>query len=278
MLFFFFNDTATTEIYTLSLHDALPISIGDAKCQPKVKEALASYFAKNRDALSDESKERLERNPMRILDSKDPKDRALVAAAPKMHELLCAEDREHFEQVVAGVERLGHAYKVSQTLVRGLDYYTRTVMEFVLTDPEFTKAGDISVAAGGRYNDLVQTLGGPPIQGVGIAGGVDVLYGALQKEGVRMGHETAADVYVLSAEKGDGADRLQVADPLRQAGFAVAIDYSDRPLDKQLESAVKHGAKVAVIRRTPEARGRNAIVRHLVAKTPRITPLPALRT
>src|SRR2546430_10973340 len=76
MLFFFFNDTATTEIYTLSLHDALPISIGDAKCQPKVKEALASYFAKNRDALSDESKERLERNPLRILDSKDPKDRS----------------------------------------------------------------------------------------------------------------------------------------------------------------------------------------------------------
>ena len=73
-------------------------TIGDAKCQPKVKEALAAYFAKNRDALSDESKERLERNPMRILDSKDPKDRALVAAAPQMHELLCKEDREHFEE------------------------------------------------------------------------------------------------------------------------------------------------------------------------------------
>src|SRR5437879_1823745 len=146
-------------------------TIGDAKCQPKVKEALASYFAKNRDALSDESKERLERNPLRILDSKDPKDRALVAAAPQMHELLCAEDREHFAQVIAGIERLGHQYKVSQTLVRGLDYYTRTVFEFVLTDREFTKSGDIAVAAGGRYNDLVQTLGGPPVQGRGARGG-----------------------------------------------------------------------------------------------------------
>src|SRR5207237_4823584 len=113
---------------------------GDAKCQPKVREALASYFAKNRDALSDESKERLERNPMRILDSKDPKDRALVAAAPKMHELLCTEDREHFEQVVAGVERLGHAYKVSQTLVRGRDYYPRAVIAFVQSAPEHTHA------------------------------------------------------------------------------------------------------------------------------------------
>jgi histidyl-tRNA synthetase len=253
-------------------------TIGDAKCQPKVKDALAAYFAKNRDALSDESKERLQRNPLRILDSKDPKDRALVAAAPQMHELLCTEDREHFDQVIAGVERLGHQYKVSQTLVRGLDYYTRTVMECVLTDPEFKKGGDIAVAAGGRYNNLVETLGGPAVPGVGIAGGVDVLYGALAKEGVRMGRETAADVYVLSAEKGDGADRLQIADPLRQAGFNVAIDYSDRPLDKQLESAVKHGAKVAVIRGTPEARGGNVIVRDLVAKTQRVTRLAAVVT
>jgi len=93
-----------------------------------------------------------------------------------------------------------------------------------------------------------------------------------------MGRETEADVYVLSAEKGDGADRLQIADPLRQAGFNVAIDYSDRPLDKQLESAVKHGAKVAVIRGTPEARGGNVIVRDLVAKTQRVTRLAAVVT
>jgi histidyl-tRNA synthetase len=148
----------------------------------------------------------------------------------------------------------------------------------VLTDPEFTKSGDIAVAAGGRYNDLVQTLGGPPVQGVGIAGGVDVLHAALKKEGVRMGRETEADVYVLSAEKGDGADRLQIADPLRQAGFNVALDYSDRPLDKQLESAVKHGAKVAVIRGTSEARGGNVVVRDLVAKTQRVTRLAAVVT
>jgi histidyl-tRNA synthetase len=93
-----------------------------------------------------------------------------------------------------------------------------------------------------------------------------------------MGRETEADVYVLSAEKGDGADRLQIADPLRQAGFNVALDYSDRPLDKQLESAVKHGAKVAVIRGTPEARGGNVVVRDLVAKTQRVTRLAAVVT
>src|SRR5207237_5500357 len=98
------------------------------------------------------------------------------------------------------------------------------------------------------------------------------------KEGVPMGYDTTPDVYVLSVEKGDGADRLQIADPLRQAGFNVAIDYSDRPLDKQLESAVKHGAKVAVIRGTPEARGGNVIVRDLIKKEQRVTRLAAVVT
>ncbi|HYU82045.1 MAG TPA: histidine--tRNA ligase, partial [Candidatus Polarisedimenticolia bacterium] len=159
-------------------------TVGDAKCRPKIAERLASYFASNRDALSEDSRKRLETNPLRILDSKDAKDRALVAAAPPLHELLCTEDREHFEQVTTSLDRLGHEYKVNQTLVRGLDYYTRTVMECILTDPEFTKSGDIAVAAGGRYNDLVEKLGGPQVPGVGIAGGVDVLHAALKKEGV----------------------------------------------------------------------------------------------
>jgi histidyl-tRNA synthetase len=134
------------------------------------------------------------------------------------------------------------------------------------------------VAAGGRYDGLVRTMGGPDIPGVGIAGGMDVLYYALKQQGVRVGRETDADVYILSAEKGDGADRLQLAAPLRAAGFNVAIDYSDRPLEKQLEGAVKHRAKVAVIRGTPEARGGNVIVRDLVKKTQRVTRLAAVVT
>ena len=113
---------------------------------------------------------------------------------------------------------------------------------------------------------------------MGIAGGVDVLYYALKQQGVRVGGETTADVYVLSAEKGDAADRLQIAIPLRAAGFTVAIEYSDRSLDRQLESAVKHGAKVAVIRGTEDARGGNVVVRDLVAKTQRVTRLSAVVT
>lgn len=253
-------------------------TIGDAACQPKVREALTAYFGAHRDALSDASRKRLETDVLRILDSKDPKDREVIAGAPDLHALLCAEDRAHFDAVVAGLDRLGVRHRVVPTLVRGLGYYKRTVFEFHLTDPEFTKAGDIAVAGGGRYDGLVRTMGGPETPGVGIAGGVDVLYAALKQEGVRVGQRTEADVYVLSGEQGDGADRLQLAGPLRAAGFTVAIDYSDRSLDKQLESAAKHGARVAVIRGTPEARGGNVIVRDLEKKEQRVTRLAAVVT
>src|SRR5258708_27134279 len=175
-----------------------------------------------------------------------------------------------------GLERYCIRDKVDDRKVRGFDYYTRKVFEFILTDPEFTQAGDISVAGGGRYDGLVRTMGGPDRPGTGVAGGVDVLYFALKQQGVKIDESVNADVYVLSGDPDDGADRIQLATPLREAGFRVAIDYSKRSLDKQLESAVKHGAKVAVIRGTEESRGGKAIVRDLVAKEQRVTRLAAV--
>ena len=253
-------------------------TVGDAKCQPKIRETLERYFAAQRDALSPDSQRRLGANVLRILDSKDPRDRAVSAEAPKPYDLACDEDRRHFDAVVEGLDRLNIAYRLEPTLVRGLDYYTRTVYEFWLTNPEYTKAGHIAVGGGGRYDELVEVMGGPSLAGVGIAGGVDVLYYALKQQGVGIDGDINADVAILSAEKGDGAERLELAAPLRADGFAVAVEYSDRSLDKQLESAVKHGAKVAVIRGTPEARGGNVIVRDLVRKEQRVTRLAAVRT
>jgi histidyl-tRNA synthetase len=253
-------------------------TIGDAPCRPKVRDALTAYFTGRRDELSPESRRRLEANVLRLLDSKDPRDRAVVAGAPKVRDLLCEADRAHFDAVTEGLERLGVRYRVVESLVRGLDYYTRTVFECVLTDPQFTKGGDISVAGGGRYDALVETMGGPPHAGVGVAGGVDVLLGALAKQGVRTAPAPVADVHVISAETDDHADRVQLALPLREAGFRVAIDYGGRSLERQLESAVKQGAKVAVIRGTPEARGGNVVVRALDKKEQRVTRLAAVVT
>jgi histidyl-tRNA synthetase len=193
-----------------------------------------------------------------------------------MKTMLCDDDKRHFAEVQDGLTRLGIAHKVVDTLVRGLDYYTRTVSEFILTDPEYRRAGDIAVAAGGRYDGLVRRMGGPDLPGTGIAGGADVLYHALKQQGVTLAEEPKADVYVVSAQPDDVADRTQLANPLRDAGFTVAIDYSARPLDRQLESAIKHGARVAVIRGTEEARGGHVIVRDLTKKEQRVTRLAAV--
>jgi len=251
-------------------------TIGDEECQSKLKTALGEYFSKHRDALSPQSQRRLDTNVLRVLDSKEPQDREIVAGAPKMKDVICDEDKRHFAEVQDGLTRLGIAYRVVDTLVRGLDYYTRTVSEFILTDPEYRKSGDIAVAAGGRYDGLVRRMGGPEMPGTGIAGGVDVLYYALKQQGVRVAEEPEADVYVVSAQPDDVTGRTELANPLREKGFRVAVDYSARPLEKQLESAIKHGAQVAVIRGTPEARGGHVIVRDLVRKEQRVTKLAAV--
>ena len=251
-------------------------TIGDTASRPTVKAALVDYFSTYRDELDDDCKQRLEGSVLRIFDCKNPNDRRIAEGAPKIRELVSDEDRAHFATVTDGLERLGIRYEIDDRKVRGFDYYTRTVFEFILTDLEFTQAGDISVAGGGRYDALVRTMGGPDRPGIGVAGGVDVLYFALKKQGVKIDESVTPDVYVLSADPDDGADRIQLATPLREAGFRVAIDYSKRSLDKQLESAVKHGAKVAVIRGTEESRGGKVIVRDLVAKEQRVTKLAAV--
>ncbi|HEY8758227.1 MAG TPA: histidine--tRNA ligase [Candidatus Limnocylindria bacterium] len=251
-------------------------TIGGAESREKVKAALTEYFTKFRDELDEDSKERLGTSVLRIIDSKVPRTREIAAGAPKLSELISDGDRAHFAAVTDGLDRLGIRYDVDARKVRGLDYYTRTVFECVLTDPEYTQAGEISVAGGGRYDGLVRTMGGPDVPGVGVAGGIDVLYFALKTQGVKIDESVAADVYVLSGDPDDGADRIQLATPLREAGFRVAIDYSKRSLDKQLESAIKHGAKVAVIRGTEESRGGKVIVRDLVAKEQRVTRLAAV--
>ena len=250
-------------------------TIGDEKCRAHVRESLAVYFLQHLDALSELSKRRVETNVLRVLDSKEPEDRPIVEAAPRILDLLCDEDKAHFDQVQEGLTSLGIPFKVSPTLVRGLDYYTRTVAEFILTAPEFE---GIAVAGGGRYDGLFKTMGAEDMPGTGIAGGVDVLYYALRQENVKVAEEPKPDVYVVSAQPEDVASRMVIANGLRAQGFAVGVDYSRRQLDKQLESAVKHGAKVAIIAGTPEARGGYVIVRDLAKKEQRKTRLAAVVT
>ena len=250
-------------------------TIGDEKCRTKVRDTLADYFRQHLDALSEISKRLVETNVLRVLDSKEAQDRPVVEGAPRIVDILCDDDKAHFQSVQDGLNALGIPFVVTPTLVRGLDYYTRTVIEFILTSPEFD---GIAVAGGGRYDGLFRTMGAEEMPGTGIAGGVDVLYYALRQEGVTVAADPKPDVYVISAQADDVASRMTIANGLRAQGFTVAVDHSKRPLDKQLESAVKHGARVAIIAGTPEARGGYVVVRDLAKKEQRKTRLAAVVT
>lgn len=216
-------------------------SIGDVACRPAYRDALIGYFEAHEDRLSADSRRRLRVNPLRVLDDKElPVD--LVADAPRGLDHLCGACRQHFDEVRALLDALGVPYELDYRLVRGLDYYTRTAFEFYVAGREGQQQ---ALGGGGRYDGLVELLGGHPTPGIGFGLGLDRTILAMQEQGVTLPPRPA-----LVAVLGVGADhrrRLKVAGTLRDAGVAVRPDGSTRKIGKQLESAAKAGASWAVI-------------------------------
>ncbi|HET7684914.1 MAG TPA: histidine--tRNA ligase [Candidatus Limnocylindria bacterium] len=215
-------------------------SIGDEACRPAYRAALVDYFGAHQDRLTDDSRRRLDVNPLRVLDDRDL-DPELAAGAPRSLDHLCAACREHFDGVRAALDALGCAYQLDHRLVRGLDYYTRTSFEFF---PAGREGQQDALGGGGRYDGLVELLGGRPTPGIGFGIGLDRTVAAMQAAGV-----TLPEAPPLVAVVGDGpaASRLVVAARLRDEGLAVRCDGSTRKLARQLESASKVGARWAVI-------------------------------
>ena len=216
-------------------------SIGDSACRPAYREALVDFFTPHLDRLSEESRRRLAVNPLRVLDDKQL-DPDLAANAPKGTDHLCEPCRTHFDAVLALLDAQGLAYELDHRLVRGLDYYTRTTYEFFVAGREGQQQ---AIGAGGRYDGLVEILGGRPTPGIGFGLGLDRTVLEMAEQGVVL-----PDVGPLVAVVGfgeDHADRLRVAAALRATGLAVRPDGTSRKLGKQLESAGKAGATWAVI-------------------------------
>ncbi|HEX6656368.1 MAG TPA: histidine--tRNA ligase [Candidatus Limnocylindria bacterium] len=216
-------------------------SIGDAKCRPGYRQALVDYFTPHADRLSDDSRRRLQLNPLRVLDDKQLDD-DLAAGAPRSVDHLCDECRVHFDGVLRLLDDLGLRYEVDPSIVRGLDYYTRTTFEFFV---EGRRGQQQALAGGGRYDGLAEVLGGRPTPGIGFGLGIDRAVIAMQEAGVEQ--PAAGLVAVVSAADDDYAARLRVARALRDAGLRVRPDGSGRKLGRQLESAAKAGATWAVI-------------------------------
>ena len=217
-------------------------SPGDGGSRFAYEQALIAYLEQNRSQLSTQSQVTVERNPLRVLDSKREQDSAVIAGAPVMVDFLDDESAEHFAAVRAGLDAVGIAYEISPRLVRGLDYYTRTTFEFAA--PALAGAQN-AVGGGGRYDGLVEDLGGPPTPGIGFALGVDRILLACDAEGVFGAPSNAVDVFVVDVT--GGTEALRVCDRLRQAGIATDRSYGGRSMKAQMKVADRSGADFAVI-------------------------------
>ena len=221
-------------------------SIGDPACRPAYVDELTAYFRGHRDTLPALERDRLERNVLRLLDSKDPAMAALNAAAPKITDRLCQPCAEHFAGVRAHLDALGVRYRLAPGLVRGLDYYTRTAFEFYVVGREGQQQ---AIGGGGRYDGLVELLGGRPTPGIGLGIGLDRLLLALTEAGAASASlaEPALLAVVVGADADDTALRLKVATDLRGAGIAARAELGRRNLGKQLQAAARDHAHFAVI-------------------------------
>jgi histidyl-tRNA synthetase len=239
-------------------------SIGDAVCRPAYRAALVEYFGAHVERLSHDSRRRLEVNPLRVLDDKDL-DANLAAGAPRSTDHLCDPCRAHFDAVRGLLDALGVRYELDHRLVRGLDYYTRTTFEFYVAG---RRGQQQALGGGGRYDGLVELLGGQPTPGIGFGIGIDrtVLAAAEQSVAAPAAAPLVAIVSAVDALE----PRLSAARTLRDAGIPVRADGSARKLGRQLESAVKFGARWAVI--VGESEG-GVILRDLEASEQREMPL-----
>jgi len=217
-------------------------SLGGAGTREAFRDALVRYLEPRRAELSEDSQRRLEKNPLRILDSKDPRDRAIAEGAPSILEVLSDEDRAHFDGVRAGLDALGVDYVVDAKLVRGLDYYTRTLFEIQATTADL--GAQSTVCGGGRYDGMVEGLGGPKVPAIGFAMGLERLLIAAKD---RDTGAAARPVYVAALDPEAAPRALAFARELRDRGVAVELDARDLRLKAMLRRADGLGARFCVL-------------------------------
>lgn len=234
-------------------------TLGDSESRASYRDALVKYFSQYQEQLSPDSKLRLEKNPLRILDSKDEDDQKLIANAPTLQEYLNPTSRTFFEGVTKGLQSLGIPYKLNNKLVRGLDYYCHTVFEFITT--ELGAQG--TVLAGGRYDGLVEMMGGPKTPGVGWAAGIDRLADLVPPEKYLV---IAPLLAVIPADSVGESMALTAAHELRLAGFKVEFLIAGK-IGKRFQKADKMGATHAIVIGETEASTGKMSVKDLKAGT-----------
>ena len=241
-------------------------TLGDGESRAAYRGVLVEYLADHRDALSEDSRLRLERNPLRILDSKDEGDRRIIADAPSYGDHLNQASRDFFAAVTDGLDTLGLAYRLNPRLVRGLDYYCHTCFEFTCAE----LGAQNTIIAGGRYDGLVEQMGGPPTPGVGWASGVE-------RVAMLIGETPAAPRPIAVIPAGDAAKRpaASLAESLRRDGLPVELGFGGN-LGKRLKRANKLNAAAAVLLGDDELAQGAVTLRDLDSGSQELVPLAAL--
>jgi histidyl-tRNA synthetase len=217
-------------------------SIGDAECRPQYLERLNAWLDEHAELLDDDARHKRATSPLQVFDVKSPALRAALEDAPKIGESLCAACREHFDAVRAHLDLYGVPYTLDPTLVRGLDYYSRTTFEFVAP---FENANS-SICGGGRYDGLVEAIGGPATPGIGFGAGLERLVLALELEGVDA-ERPRLDVF-FALEEGAPRERvLAMLAEVRRKGLSADVDYAGRSPKGQLTQAGRTGARTVVV-------------------------------
>lgn len=218
-------------------------SIGCPKCRAEYHKALKEYFASRKDELCDTCKGRLDRNPMRILDCKSPICHEIAQGAPVVIDYLCDECKEHFEKVQKYLDAQNIEYKINLQIVRGLDYYTKTVFEFVSN----SIGAQGTVCGGGRYDGLVEELGGQHTASLGFAMGLERLMLLMEAQGCEFPQAEKPDLFIVALGEKATLKAVEIAKDMREEGFSALLDLNQRSVRAQMKYADKLGAKFNVV-------------------------------
>ena len=217
-------------------------TLGDKQVREDYREALINFLKPHYDELSSDSQERMYRNPLRVLDSKDAGDQKIVAQAPSILDYLDEESQNYFDQVQSLLRELGIDYEIDTNMVRGLDYYNHTIFEIMSDSPVFG-GGYTTVCAGGRYNGLINQLGGPEEGGIGFGMGVERLMLLLQQENPEFAPQDQLDVFFASANEAGDNLAFKILNQIRDKGVVADKDYSGVKVGKQIKEAFRRNAK-----------------------------------
>ncbi|MBR1858530.1 MAG: histidine--tRNA ligase, partial [Selenomonadaceae bacterium] len=234
-------------------------TVGCPKCRPVYRQKLQHFFSDKLDMLCHDCQTRFDKNPMRILDCKNDADKEFMEDAPQIKDCLCDDCREHFNSVQKLLQSLGVNFEIDSRLVRGLDYYTKTAFEI-----QYAPLGAQSaVAGGGRYDGLIEEIGGNPTPAVGFAAGIERILAALELQNLLPTFENNIDVFIVAV--GDEAESLafELLIKLRRAGLIAAMDFAKRSIKAQMKQAGKSNAKLAMIIGEDEVKNKTVTFKNL---------------